>query len=322
MSQTPSEQALAAELVRKTPLLAAPLLSALWGAPVRLKLENRQRTGSFKLRGALRRMLALSAEERARGVVAASAGNHGQGVALAASRLGVSATVFVPAHTPEVKRARIREFGAALHVHGDTYDQAEAGARARARATGAVFVSPFDDPAVIAGNGGELAAELHEQAPEVAMVVCPVGGGGLLGGLAQHLAPRGVRVLGVQPVANCAMHDSLAQGRALEVYDGQPTVAEGCEGAIAERTYALARDHVERIDLVSEEHIRAAVAFAHHVLGETLEPTGAVALAGLLSAAVQPPAAGETVCVLTGGNIAPELLAAILDDYPAHTWPT
>lgn len=303
-----------AALIDVTPLVRAGALERRLGlaGPMHLKLENRQRTGSFKLRGAVRRMLALTPDERARGVVAASAGNHGQGVALAGARLGIDVIVFVPALAPGIKRERIAALGARVQVAGAVYDDAEAAAREHAARTGAVFVSPFDDEHVIEGNGGTLADELLAQAPDLRMVMCPVGGGGLLGGLCRRLARRGVRVVGVQPEANCAMHDSLQQGRALTRYHGRPTLAEGCEGAIAERTYALARAHADRIVLVSEDAIRRAIAFAYRELGETVEPSGAVALAGLLERAVAPADTGTTACVLTGGNIEPGLLAEIL----------
>jgi threonine dehydratase len=309
------------DLVTCTPLVRAQALDQLLGPPsLRLKLENRQRTGSFKLRGAVRKLAALGPDERARGVVAASAGNHGQGVALAGTRLGIAVTVFVPATTPEVKRNLIRELGAHLVVEGALYDDAEAAARAHAATTGAVFVSPFDDELVIDGNGGTLADELLSQAPDLSLVVCPVGGGGLISGLGRRLAPRGVRVIGVQPEANCAMHESVRQSRALTRYHGRPTLAEGCEGGVAERTYALVREYVSEIVLVSEQAIRHAVAFGYRRLGQRLEPSGAVALAAFLQRAITCAAAGATVCVLTGANIEPALFDEILGEYPLDMW--
>lgn len=304
---------LLSSLLARTPLVTAAVLDEMFGRPsIRLKLENRQRTGSFKPRGALYKLTALTPEQRARGVVAASAGNHGQGVALAGKHLGIDVTVFVPGRTPAVKCERIRELGARLVVQGAVYDEAEAAALAHAVAVGAVFVSPFDDELVIEGNGGTMADELIEQAPDLALVVCPVGGGGLIAGLARRLAPRGVRIIGVQPEVNCAMHDSLVQGRALTRYQGRHTLAEGLEGAVAELTYSIVRQHVERIALVSEAAIRRAVAFGYRKLGQVLEPSGAVALAGILERAVTKAPEGSTVCVLTGANIDPALLDEIL----------
>jgi threonine dehydratase len=313
--QDDTERLLSSLLVR-TPLVTAAVLDEMFGRPsIRLKLENRQRTGSFKPRGALYKLTALTPEQRARGVVAASAGNHGQGVALAGKHLGIDVTVFVPGRTPAVKCERIRELGARLVVQGAVYDEAEAAALAHAMAVGAVFVSPFDDELVIEGNGGTMADELIEQAPDLALVVCPVGGGGLIAGLARRLARHrgsGVRIIGVQPEANCAMHESLIQGRALTRYTGRHTLAEGLEGAVAELTYSIVRQHVERIALVSEDAIRRAVAFGYRKLGQVLEPSGAVALAGILERAVTKAPEGSTVCVLTGANIDPALLDEIL----------
>jgi threonine dehydratase len=304
-------------LIVRTPLVSSAALDELFGVPsIRLKLENRQRMGSFKPRGAQHKLNALTPEQRGRGVVTASAGNHGQGVALAGRYLGIDVTVFVPGRTPAVKCERIRELGARLVVQGSLYDEAEAAALAHAMAAGAVFVSAFDDELVIEGNGGTLADEIIEQAPDLAMVVCPVGGGGLISGLARRLAPRGVRIVGVQPEANCAMYESLQQGRALTRYRGRHTLAEGLEGGVAERTYAIVREHVESIARVSEAAIRRAVAFAHRKLGQTLEPSAAVALAGFLEGAVVRAPEGTTVCVLTGANIDPALLEEILAEQP------
>lgn len=294
-----------AQLVRRTPLVAAAALPG-----VLLKLESLQRTGSFKLRGACTRLDALTAEERARGVVAASAGNHGLGVALAGKALGIRVEVVVPATSPEVKRRGIAALGASVVEGGPTYDDAEATARRRAGASGAVFVSPFDDPWVIAGNGRRLAEELLEQEPGLRTVICPVGGGGLCGGLAAALAPHGARVIGVQPVTNCAMHDSLRDGAALTVYSGAPTIAEGCDGAVAAATWELCRAAGVTIALVEEAAIREAVAFAYRQLGVVVEPTAAVGLAGLLRGVVKP--AGKTALVITGGNVDPDLLDAVL----------
>lgn len=305
----------AAPLIRVTPVVDIPPVRARIG-PVVLKLEGLQRTGSFKLRGAVHKLASLSEAERGRGVVAASAGNHGAGVALAGVRMGVAVSVVVPVTAPANKRERIASLGARVVVEGAGYDEAEAEARRLARETGAVFVSPFDDDAIIEGNGGGLGAELLRQVPDMTQVVCPVGGGGLIGGLAARLAPEGVRVVGVQPRNNCAMHDSMQHGRALTTYQGGATLAEGCEGAVAERTYALVRAHVDDIALVSEAAIRRAVAFCYRVAGTIVECTAAVALAGFIEGALRPARSGVTVCVLTGSNIEPDLLDAILAEFP------
>jgi len=294
--------------VRVTPLVAVPAL----GPRVRLKLESLQATGSFKLRGAWRKLASLTDDERARGVVAASAGNHGLGVALAAGRLDIAASVVVPRGTPAVKRDGIVRLGAEIVVDGDDYDAAEAIARARAEATGEVFVSPYDDEQIIAGNGDDLALELADQAPDLALVVCPIGGGGLIGGLARTLEPRGISVVGVQPRANCAMYQSLHAGRAFTTYRGAHTLAEGCEGAVCERTYRLARDHVDHVALVTERAIERAVQYCYREAGAIVECSAAVAVAGLLDGEVTPASRGTTAVVITGGNIDAELLDRLI----------
>jgi threonine dehydratase len=304
-------------LLRVTPLVPAPQLGRRTGADVWLKLENLQRTGSFKLRGAAARLAALAGEAGAAGagpkrVIAASAGNHGLGVALAAQTFGIDATVLVSAQTPEVKRAGIAALGAKVEVVGASYDEAEAAARARAAADdGLVFVSAFDDDHVIAGNGGLLAREILAQLPDVQAIVVPVGGGGLAGGIGVEVVPRGIKLLGASPEANCAMRRSLDDGRAYTTYDGGPTLAEGLEGAVSERTYQMARDYFPDIALVSELAIRQAIVYAYRTLGVVCEASAAPALAALLddASAIR---GRRTVVLISGGNIEPALLDQLL----------
>jgi threonine dehydratase len=304
-------------LLRVTPLVPAPQLGRRTGADVWLKLENLQRTGSFKLRGAAARLAALAGEAGAAGagpkrVIAASAGNHGLGVALAAQTFGIDATVLVSAQTPEVKRAGIAALGAKVEVAGATYDEAEAVARARAAADdGLVFVSAFDDDHVIAGNGGLLAREILAQLPDVQAIVVPVGGGGLAGGIGVEVVPRGIKLLGASPEANCAMRRSLDDGRAYTTSDGGPTLAEGLEGAVSERTYQMARDYFPDIALVSELAIRQAIVYAYRTLGVVCEASAAPALAALLedASAIR---GRRTVVLISGGNIEPALLDQLL----------
>jgi len=303
-------------LTRVTPLVPAPALGRRTGADVWLKLENLQRTGSFKLRGAAARVAALArgaggAEAKPR-VIAASAGNHGLGVALAARAFAVDATVLVSAQTPEVKRAGIAALGARVEVGGATYDEAEAVARQRAAADpGLVFVSAFDDDHVIAGNGGLLAREILAQLPDVQAIVVPVGGGGLAGGIGVEAVPRGIKLLGASPEANCAMKRSLDEGRAYTTYAGGPTLAEGLEGAVSERTFAMARDYFPDIALVSELQIREAIVYAYRTLGIMCEASAAPALAALLDDASLI-RGRRTVVVISGGNIEPDLLDQLL----------
>jgi threonine dehydratase len=299
------------KLARVTPLVPAPALGRRTGADVWLKLENLQRTGSFKLRGAAARIAAVALEPAARRVIAASAGNHGLGVALAARTFGVEATVLVSAQAPEFKRAGIAALGAKVEVVGATYDEAEAEARRRAAADGAVFVSAFDDDYVIAGNGGLLAREILAQLPDVQSIVVPVGGGGLAGGIGVEVVPRGIKILGASPESNCAMRRSLDEGRAYTTYDGGPTLAEGLEGAVSERTFAMARDYFPEISLVSELSIRTAIVYAYRTLGIVCEASAAVAIAALLEDAA-PIRGRRTVVVVSGGNIEADLLDQLL----------
>jgi threonine dehydratase len=299
------------KLLRVTPLVPAPVLGRRTGANIWLKLESLQRTGSFKLRGAAARLAAMSLAGQTR-AIAASAGNHGLGVALAANAFGIEATVLVSAQTPEVKRAGIAALGAAVEVVGASYDEAEAEARRRAAADpGLTFVSPFDDDHVIAGNGGLLAREILAQLPDVDTVIAPVGGGGLCAGLGVELVPRGIRVLGVEPEANCAMKRSLEDGRAYTRYEGGPTLAEGLEGAVSERTFAMAKDYFPDILLVSEVAIRKAIVYAYRTLGLVVEASAAVSIAALLEE-VADVNGRRVVLVITGSNIEASLLDQLL----------
>jgi threonine dehydratase len=286
------------DFVRKTPLVFAPPLNC-W-----LKLESLQATGSFKVRGAALKLSRMDPAARARGIVTASAGNHGQGVALAASRLGVPATVVVPAQCPAVKRDGMTRYGAELIVAGEGYDEAHEHAVALAAARGVPYVSAYDDDDIIAGNGEWLGREIAAQHASLSRVVVPVGGGGLVAGLLRALP--GVDVVGVQPRVNCAMHDSLAQGRALVHYQGAATICEGLEGATAERTFAVAREHRLAIALVDDDETLAAIGFAWRALGLVIEASAAVGIAAARAGRVSTDE--DTVIVVTGGNIEPSLL--------------
>jgi threonine dehydratase len=299
------------KLLRVTPLVPAPALGRRVGGDVWLKLESLQTTGSFKLRGAAARIAAL-AQQGGKRAIAASAGNHGLGLALAARHFGIEATVLVSAYAPETKRKGIAALGASVEVAGATYDAAEAEARRRAAAEpGLTFVSAFDDDHVIAGNGGLLAREILAQLPDIDSVVAPVGGGGLAAGLGIELVPRGIRVIGVSPESNCAMKRSLDDGRAYVRYEGAPTLAEGLEGAVSERTFAMAKDYFPTIALVSEAAIRRAIVFAYRSLGIICEASAAVAIAALLDDVVSL-RGRRVVVIVSGGNIEDSLLDQVL----------
>jgi threonine dehydratase len=220
--------------------------------------------------------------------------------------------VLVSAQAPELKRAGIAALGAKVEVAGATYDEAEAEARRRAAAdSGLVFVSAFDDDHVIAGNGGLLAREILAQLPDVQAIVVPVGGGGLAGGIGVEVVPRGIKILGASPEVNCAMRRSLDDGRAYTSYDGGPTLAEGLEGAVSERTFAMARDYFPDIALTSEVAIRRAIAYAYRTLVIVCEASAAPPLAALLDDASLL-RGRRTVLVVSGGNIEPDLLDQLI----------
>lgn len=320
-------------LARVTPLVPAPALGRRTGADVWLKLECLQRTGSFKVRGAAARLAALSiavANAGAAGgasgaggtlaaragarprVIAASAGNHGLGIALAAQTFEVDATILVSAQTPAMKRDGIAALGAAVEVAGATYDEAEAEARRRAADDpGLTFVSAFDDDYVIAGNGGLLAREILAQLPDVEHIVVPVGGGGLAAGIGVEVVPRGVKLWGVSPEANCAMRRSLDDGHAYTTYVGGPTLAEGLEGAVSERTFEMAKDYFPDIALVSEVAIRRAIVYAYRSLGILCEASAAPPIAAVLDDPAHVRGC-RVVVLVSGGNIEPDLLDQLL----------
>ncbi|MBW2460500.1 MAG: pyridoxal-phosphate dependent enzyme [Deltaproteobacteria bacterium] len=301
-----------------TPLIPAPSL----GPRVWLKLETDQLTGSFKVRGALTRLEVMTPAERRRGVVAASAGNHGLGLAEAGQRLGVGVRVYVPKGTPMVKRDGIATRGAVVVVtEEDGYDAAEAAARAAAKELDALFISPFDDPYVAAGNGGTVGAEILNQLPDVAAIVAPVGGGGLVAGLgaARDAAGSAAKIYGVQSEACPAMRRSLEEGSAiLTLAATEPTLAEGLEGGVAEASLAATRGAVERVDLVSETQIADAMRFAHDKLGVTVEGSAATVIAWAQAHGKEIdkelPALGAIVLVVTGSNVDDDVRRRILGD--------
>lgn len=295
----------------ETPLVPSPALSARVGRQVLLKCENQQRTGSFKLRGALFRLLSLDRDARLRGVCAASAGNHGLGIAWACRQLGIPGLVVVPHTTPTVKRSALAAMMIKLRVRGDGYDQAEAYARTLAHDAGATFISPFDDPRVIAGNGGTVGLELRAAAGEIATVVAPLGGGGLTSGLA--IALPGVQVVGVNSEASPAMARTLAEGLVFTTYPSAPTIAEGLEGGVSPSTAALCRRHLAGVEVVSEAALRDAVRFLCREHRMVVEGSAAAGVAALLDGKL-PAGSGPLCVVVTGRNIDRERLRAILRD--------
>jgi threonine dehydratase len=286
-------------------------LSELTGSPVMLKCENLQRTGSFKVRGAYTRMAHLTEDERARGVVAASAGNHAQGVALAAQALGIVATVYMPEGAPIPKEKATRGYGAQVVFHGRYLEDSLAEARAFAERTGAVLIHPFDSPDVVAGQG-TCGLEILEQAPEVQTVVVPCGGGGLLSGIAIAVKSTrpDVRVIGVQAEGAAAFPASLAAGHPVPL-GSMATMADGIAvGLPGEVTFRAVRDLVDQVITVSEASLSRAVLAVLERAKMVAEPAGAAAVAAILD---DPARFGTpTVAVLSGGNIDPLLLGKVI----------
>lgn len=299
--------------MRRTPLEPSPSLSEASGARVHLKLENTQRTGSFKLRGATNKLLTLPDDVRERGVVAASTGNHGAAVASAARDLGVPALVFAPENAAPGKLAGVRALGAEVRLHGADCLVAEEAARALADQEGRVYVSPYNDPAVVAGQA-TLGVELLEELPDLEAVVISVGGGGLIAGVGSYLkaAKPDVRVIGVSPANSAAMHASLAAGRVVDV-EHHPTLSDGTAGGMEQDTitFPLCAAAVDELVLVDEDAIADGmrrVIGAHHTL---VEGAAGAAVAGLLAAREQI-ADRVTAVVLCGANVDPDVLRRVL----------
>ncbi len=286
-------------------------LSELAGGPVYLKCENLQRGGSFKVRGAYLRIARLSPAERARGVVAASAGNHAQGVALAAAALGTKATVVMPAAAPLPKVAATRSYGADVVLHGAAVEDALALARELAAETGSIFIHPFDHPDVIAGQG-TIGLEIAEQCPEVRTIAVPVGGGGLAAGIAVAASAvlPGVRLIGVQAEAVAPVPGSIAAGHPVSV---TPT-ATMADGIAVARPGDLTIELLAALDIrvmtVTEENLSRGLLLCLERAKQVVEPAGAAGVAAILehAAAFESPA----VVVLSGGNIDPLLLSKVL----------
>lgn len=294
-------------IVHRTPVLDSTALSALAGGRVALKCENLQRAGSFKIRGAYWRMSRLTDAEKASGVVAASAGNHAQGVALAARLLGIRSTVFMPQGAALPKVAATKEYGATVVLAGATVDEALALARERAAADGSVLIHPFDHVDVVAGQG-TVGAEILEQVPDVKTILVPMGGGGLAAGIVAATMGRGVEVVGVQAAGAACWPTSLATGRPIPL-DAMSTMADGIAiGRPGDVPFAVLHDHVT-IRTVSEEHLSRALLHVAERSKMLAEPAGAAGVAALL-AGVE--VATPAVVVLSGGNIDPLLLLRVV----------
>jgi threonine dehydratase len=300
-----------AGIMLQTPVLHSRVLSERIGGPVYLKCENLQRTGSFKARGAYVRISRLPEAERDRGVVAASAGNHGQGVAFAADMLGAKATVVMPEGAPLPKIEATKSYGAEVILHGTAVEHVLAKAKELAAERGSVFIHPFDHPDVVLGQG-TVGLEIIEQCPDVRTIAMPVGGGGLAAGIA--IAAKGtspeIRVIGAQAHAVAAFPASFAAGQPVTVTCG-PTMADGIAVARpGELTFEVLAELADRVVTASEESLSRALLLCLERSKQVVEPAGAAAVAALLEhpRAFEPP----VVAVLSGGNIDPLLLSKVL----------
>lgn len=298
--------------VTRTPLIHSAALSAIAGGDVYLKLECLQDGGSFKLRGALNALLSLSDAERAAGVVASSAGNHGIGVAMAAERLGIRATLFVPSTAPAVKREKIAARGATVDASQPHYDAAEDAARAFAARTGATFVSPCTGRALLAG-AGTVALEMFEDLPTLRSLVVCVGGGGLVGGIGGYVreAAAGTRILGAQSVRANAMALALAAGHAVDIPD-LPTLADGLAGRVDEEMYRQGHAALDAIATVEESAIADAISFLNEEHRLVVEGSGAVGVAALRSGVLRPHTFPVGV-TLSGANIDRETWRSLIE---------
>ena len=298
-----------------TPMESSRYLSELLGSSVFLKCENLQRTGSYKIRGAYNRLARLSDEEKARGVVAASAGNHAQGVAFAARELGIKATIFMPVGVALPKLQATRHYGADVILRGHTVDEPLRAAAEFAETYGAILIPPFDHPDVVAGQG-TLGLEMLDQVPDLDTVIVPIGGGGLISGVASALKQRAardgrpVRIIGVQAANAAAYPVSLAAGQPTEITI-LPTIADGIAvsrpGAL---NFAIVKDTVDEVVTVTDDDIARALLVLLERAKLVVEPAGAAAVAAIITGKVRN--LGTTIAILSGGNIDPLVMERVI----------
>jgi len=304
-----------AAVVHPTPLEQSTALADVLGSPVYLKCENLQRTGSYKLRGAYNRLSRLSEDEKARGVVAASAGNHAQGVAYAARALGIHATIFMPVGVALPKLQATRHYGAEVELVGATVAGALEAAAEFAERTGAMFIHPFDHPDVVAGQG-TLGLDIYDQRPDVDTVIVPIGGGGLASGVAGAIKQRAVldgrtvRVIGVQASNAASYPPSLRAGEPVEIVT-RPTIADGIlVNKPGRLNFAMIREMVDEVITVDDDETARAMVLLLERAKLVVEPAGAVGVAAVLEGRVRD--SGTTVVLLSGGNIDPMMMERVI----------
>jgi threonine dehydratase len=315
LSEFEAARAVVARVAEITPMESSRFLSEVLGSPVYLKCENLQRTGSYKIRGAYNRLAKLTDEERTRGVVAASAGNHAQGVAFAARELGIAATIFMPVGVALPKLQATRNYGAEVILRGHTVDEPLRAAAEFAASTGAVLIPPFDHPDVVAGQG-TLGLEILDQVPDLDTVIVPIGGGGLISGVASALKQkfaaegRAVRIIGVQAANAAAYPLSIRNGVSTEITIS-PTIADGI--AVSKPgilNFEIIKSAVDEVVTVSDDDIARAMLVLIERAKLVVEPAGAVAVAAILTGQVVN--SGTTVAILSGGNIDPLVMERVL----------
>jgi len=295
-------------VVYRTPLTHSKKLSEISGAEVYLKLENLQKTGSFKLRGACNKISSLTPEERSKGVITASAGNHALAVALVAKMMDLKAVVVVPENAPKIKVEQCRAFGAEVILKGANYDESVIYCKKMVSKTGATYIPSFEDYKVIAGQG-TIGCEILEEVPDTNVILVPVGGGSLISGIAlwaKTVNPN-IRVVGVQSTAAYTMHECFKAKKIVEV-PVLPTIADGLAGGISQMTLDLALKYVDGIVLAKEEELKKAILWVLKNERQVVEGAGVVGPAAILQRKIRFNSADKVVVAISGGNIDMELL--------------
>jgi threonine dehydratase len=299
-------------IIRKTPFEKSDVLSDRIEMAVYLKAECLQHTGSFKLRGAYHKIASLGTQEKTKGIVTSSAGNHAQGVGFAATRFNIPGRIYVPEIIPRNKLEAIQRYRVEVVIEGKLYDEAHAAALADAKKSGRIYIPSFDDPRIMAGHG-TVGLEMLDEISDLDAVIVPVGGGGLIAGVATAVKAvnPSIRVIGCQSTASCAMARSLEENRVYTTFPSKETIAEGLEGGISEITFGLGQRLIDRMLLVEEDEIRSAIRFLleHHRL--VVEGSGAVGVAALLHMRWSDPGCKVGV-ILSGGNLDYRLLKQIV----------
>ena len=308
-------------VAQKTGLSYSNSVSKLSDCKVYLKMENLQRTGSFKLRGAYNKVASLTPEEREKGVIAASAGNHAQGVALAASVYGCQSTICMPKHAPLMKVAATKGYGANVVLHGDFFDEAAAKAEELTKEHGYTFVHPFNDPEVIAGQG-TIALEIIEQMPDVDAIVAPIGGGGLISGLAvaaKSVNPK-IKVIGVQTANMPSMKNSIDHGKILTC-NGKATLADGIAVKTpGDLTYDICSRYLDDIVIVDETEIAGAILWLLERCKAVSEGAGAVPVAALMNGKISGLHGKKVAALISGGNIDVNNMTRIINSGLLRSW--